>query len=121
MTTSLENLFKTREEISAKIKTAIHDSDNLYMVPREDIFHFLASVTALSDEVSDFTLAIDEESIGIEKSIRSKASGVATSAVNAKVKEALLEYVMLKDWAKLQLSTLKDLRISALSAQRSAE
>lgn len=111
----------TYQSIKKEIQTVLAQNKNLYMMNREQIFTFSAELMLISDELTEFIRDIDRSIADIEADTKEKCAGCSASMLAQTIKTNTSPLNADKDWANKQLALLKDLRITALAAQRTTE
>ena len=89
------------------------------MMNKEEIFFFISKLAFLSDELNNFMREMDIKISEAEVTLPSEK--VSASMLSLILKQKTAPFKADKEWADRQISLLRDLRIAALSAQRSAE
>lgn len=111
----------TYQDIKDQMEVVVAKNDNIHMMTREDIFMYLAELVATSQLISDFIRDLDGEIIAVEEAAYRDNTGASVALIERIIKRKTAELVKDKNWANRQLTTLKDIRIGALAAQRSTE
>lgn len=111
----------TYQSIREDIKKALVKNKNLCMMTREQIFTFVAELTMISDDLTEFIREIDRNISDIEADTRARCHGCSAAMLTQTIKTNTAPLNADKDWANKQLALMKDLRITALAAQRTTE
>ncbi len=112
----------TYQELRAEMSLALAKNHSVAMMNREQIFEYLAELVLVSDSLTDFIREIDKSIHDIEIDTRTRLGGTCSAAMlNQQIKLNTSTLIADKDWANKQLALLKDLRITALAAQRTTE
>ena len=116
-----ENIIMTYQDIRDQISAALLKHRGVAMMNREQIFEYLAELVAISDQLIDFIRKLDRQIAETEKSTRERCDGCSAAMLAQQIKSNTSVFIADKDWANKQLAILKDLRITALAAQRTTE
>lgn len=114
---------RTYQDIEKDIRTVADQTAQMAFMNKEQIFAVLAMLISLSDELNSFMREIDLKIADAEKEARDSMKGqkITASLLELMTKQYAAPLKADKAWADRQLNLLRDLRIAALAAQRSAE
>lgn len=108
----------TFQDINAHLKTINEKSKRLATMTREEIFDLLAEITFLNDEIADFIYQVDKNINSVSTDLLENHPQMSATALRNLIKTHTSSLETDKSWASRQSTNLKDLRISALAAQR---
>lgn len=108
----------TYQDIKNDLSAINKKSRKLAMMSREDIFDLLADITFVNDKIADYIRDIDKAIDSTTSQVVDANPTMSAAAIRNMVKAATSSLESDKSWASRQSSNLKDIRISALAAQR---
>lgn len=110
----------SQQNIENDIKELLNKSKNLSFMSREEIFVFMADIAFISNQLASDIRAVDKAIINLERNIkvREGSKGYTDAHLARMAKKEGAELLADKEWSKTQLGLLNNLRISALSAQK---
>jgi len=108
----------TFQDIKSDLNKINQKSKKLAMMSREEIFDLLAEITFANDKIADFIYAIDKSIAEETATLTAANSTMSATALRNLIKAQTSALENDKAWASRQSSNLKDVRISALAAQR---
>lgn len=114
---------RTYQEIESDINMVTQQTAQLAFMNKEQIYGIVAVLVSLSDELNNFIHENDLKMTEAESEVigRSYDQKMTASMLSMLVKEKTAPFKADKEWADRQVLLLRDLRIAALAAQRSAE
>lgn len=114
---------QTFQSVEPRIVALVKQGKEVAFMTRESIFHYLAEITCLSDEINNLVREIDLKTLELEKEAMASARRDKLSASMAAlaVKQASKALKPDRDWLTKQNHLLSEMRIAALAAQRGAE
>lgn len=113
----------TYQNIEPRILELSKQMTSLAFMNRDEIFNFIATIVALSDELNRFVRDLDLKVAQIEQEAFEKAvaNKMNASMATLAVKQSTSVIKADKDWANKQIGLLSEMRIAALAAQRGTE
>lgn len=116
---------RTYQDIEKDIQIVTEQTAQLAFMNKEQIYTVVAMLISLSDELNNFMHELDINIAKTEEKIHSEIANsdkkLSASMISVMVKGATAAFKADKEWAERQVNLLRDLRIAALAAQRSAE
>ena len=113
----------TYQTIEPKILEMSDRKAKLAYMTRDEIFEFIATIVAISDELTRFVRDLDLKVAEAEKEAFESACAqkMNASLTSLAIKQSTTTIKADKDWANKQIGLLSEMRIAALAAQRGAE
>ena len=108
----------TYQDIKSDIAAINLKSKKLATMSREDIFDLLSEITFVNDKIADFIYELDKEIDSVSTTVIKDNPSASATALKSLIKVQTSRFESDKAWASRQSSNLKDIRISALAAQR---
>lgn len=114
---------RTYQDIEVDIRTLVMKSGEMAMMTREDLFNYVASLVAISDELNNFSRDMELQIANAEQAVHMQVAGTKCNAsmLSLMIKNKTAPFKADKEWADKQVLLLRDLRIAALSAKRDGE
>ena len=113
------------QDIKKAIRTVLDASTALAFMNKEQIFAYIASLVAITNDINDFMYELETKRSEIEnravEEARMSGEKMTASKIETITKQSSIQIRAQKEWAENQAALVRDLRIAALAAQRSSE
>lgn len=111
----------TYQDIKELVEKTIEQGKGLYMMSRDDIFIYLANLVAVEEQIAEFLRNIETEINKVCEDLERQNPSISVAGLDRLTKKATAELVINKNWASRQMTIVRDIRITTLAAQRTAE